>query len=137
MHSNINTLRIPVMSNEICAGAAVPDDWQKWQIKGFRDIRKVISSSPQDRFICVPVTGDSLKNKNIVHGDLLVVKLTKEYKQEKIGVWQTPHGRTAKYAYEDFDGTVVLHNQNGWSQKWQPDEVELIGIVVRVERDEV
>lgn len=123
------------MSNNTFAGASIPDDWQNWQINSFRDIRKIIGSTARDRFIGVPVTGDSLKNVGIIHGDILITKLTTDYTEDKIGIWQTPHGRTAKFAYENFDGSVTLHNKNGWSQEWQPDEIKLVGIVVRVERD--
>lgn len=135
MYKYAKTQRIPLMSVGTYAGASIPDDWQNWQIKGFRDVSRIPKSTIQDRFIGVPVTGDSLKNVGIFHGDILITKVTHQYLPEKIGVWQTPHGRTAKFAYEEFDGGVVLHNKNGWSQKWQADEIKLIGIVVRVERD--
>lgn len=107
-------------------------DWQNWQIKGFREIRAVGNAN---KLIGIPVVGDSLQNIGILHGDILITQITDQYKEEKIGIWQTPHGRTAKFAYEDFDGMVVLHNKNGWVQKWQPEEIKLLGIVVRVERD--
>jgi SOS-response transcriptional repressor LexA len=128
-------IRIPILDIQTFAGTGIPEDWQNWKIKSFRDIRAIAKATIKDRFIGVPVTGDSLKNLGIFHGDLLITKIVDKYDAEKIGVWQTPHGRTAKFAYEDFDGMVVLHNQNGWQEKWQPDEIKLVGIVVRVERD--
>jgi SOS-response transcriptional repressor LexA len=126
---------IPIIDAQTFGGAGIPDDWKNWKIKSFREIRAISKATLKDKFIGIIVTGDSLKNLGIFHGDLLITKLTTEYDAKKIGVWQTPHGRTAKFAYEDFDGTVVLHNQNGWQQKWQADEIKLVGVVVRVERD--
>lgn len=134
MHTQ--TIRIPLLSDQTFCGTGVPGDWQNWKIKQFRDVRQIVGARPCDRYIGVPVTGDSMRNEGIVHGDILVTRLTHQYTDEnKIGVWQTPHGRTAKFAYQGFDGSIVLHNKNGWSQEWQISEVELVGIVVRVERD--
>lgn len=131
----MRTITIPIVTNECCAGSSVPDDWQNWRIKGFRDVRAVRNISFEKSLIGIPVVGDSLQNIGILHGDILITLITDDYKEERIGIWQTPHGRTAKYAYEDLDGMVVLHNKNGWVQRWQPEEIKLIGIVVRVERD--
>ncbi len=127
-------MRIPILS-PVCAGSSIPEDWQNWQIKEFREIRGVSGLSRGQRCVGIPVNGDSLTNLNIVHGDILVTKLTQNYETGKLCVWQTPHGRTAKFIRENFDGSVTLHNKNGWEQRWQPDEIKLVGIVVRVERD--
>ncbi len=132
---NTNTIRIPLLASQTFCGSGIPEDWQNWQINTFRDVRRIIGADSQDRFIGVPVTGDSLKNIGIVHGDILIVRQARDYQADKIGIWQTPHGRTAKFAAENFDGSITLHNKNGWQQKWQPEEIELVGIVVRVERD--
>lgn len=128
-------IRIPVMSNNTYAGSSLPDDWQNWQIKSFRDIRRVSGSTDKDRFIGVPVSGDSMKNFGILHGDLLITRITTEYESGKIGIWQTPSGRVAKFASENSIGSVTLHNENGWKQTWDSEDIKLIGIVVRVERD--
>lgn len=130
----LDTTRIPLLTS-IFAGTASPDDWQHWEIKKFRDIRTVETAGQFDRFAAVEVDGESLKGVGINHGDILIFKITERYVEDRIGIWQTPHGRTAKFAYEDIDGTIKLHNQNGWSQNWNADEISLLGLVVRVERD--
>lgn len=127
-------MRIPLLSS-VYAGSPVPDDWQNWHIQKFRDIRAVKSVTPFERVVGIPVNGDSLNNIGIYHGDILITRITTEYKADRIGVWQTPYGQTAKYAMKNFDGSVTLHNKNGWFQTWQPEDLKLIGIVVRVERD--
>lgn len=128
------TMKIPILSS-VCAGTSIPEDWQNWQIKKFRDVRAIGGLSKSERCVGIPVNGDSLEKIGIFHGDILITKLTTEYKTGKLCVWQTPHGRTAKFAVENFDGTLTLHNKNGWSREWQISDVKLIGIVVRVERD--
>lgn len=130
----VETMRIPLLTS-IHGGSAVPDDWQQWAIKQFRDVRIVESAGQFDQFAAVDVDGDSLKQCGIFHGDVLIFKITQQYREECLGIWQTPHGRTAKWAFEDVDGTIKLHNKNGWSQNWNVDEVSCLGVVVRVERD--
>lgn len=130
------TITIPLLTKQTFCGAGIPDDWQDLSIQKFRDVRPIKGANPYDRFIGVPVSGDSMKHEGIHHGDILITRLTTRYiDEEKIGVWQTPHGRTAKFAYQNLGGTIVLHNSNDWQQEWQTDEVKLVGIVVRVERD--
>jgi len=128
------TIRIPILS-PVCAGSSIPDDWQNWQIKSFRDIRAISDFTQNERYVGIPVNGDSLQKLGIFHGDLLITKLTQENFAGKLCIWQTPHGRTAKFAEDNFDGLITLHNKNGWRQTWQASEIELIGVVVRVERD--
>jgi len=130
----MNTTRIPVVSG-INAGRGSPDDLSDWEITGFRDVRLIESTDQTARFVAVPVDGDSLKDQGILNGDFLICKITNDYEDGKIGLWQTPHGRTAKFAYYDPNNSVVLHNENGWRQEWQPDELKLLGIVIRIERD--
>lgn len=129
------TIRIPIVTG-INAGRSIPDDYTDWAITGFRTVRAIGPGDQFQRVFGVPVVGESLKEKGILDGDLLICKVTKDYEDGKIGVWQTPHGRTAKYAYYDTDSCVVLHNENGWRQSWDPHEIRLLGIVVRVERDD-
>lgn len=124
-------MKIPILA-PVCAGSSIPDDWQNWQIKNFREIREVPG---KHKLVGIPVNGDSLNNLNIIHGDLLIVKLTNQYHHEKLCVWQTPFGRTAKYVRDNRDGTLTLHNKANWEQDWQYADVELIGVVVRIERD--
>lgn len=127
-------MRIPIVTG-ITAGRSIPDDYADWEITGFRDVRLVETTDQTARFICVPVDGDSLRDQGILDGDMLICRITSDYEPGRIGLWQTPSGRTAKYAYFDLDNFVVLHNDNGWRQSWSAGELRLLGLVVRVERD--
>lgn len=127
-------MRIPVVTG-ITAGRSIPDDYMDWQITGFRDVRLIETTDSMARFVAVPVEGDSLIDQSILDGDLLICRITSDYEPGTIGLWQTPSGRTAKFAFYDQDNFVVLHNDNGWSQSWNASELKLLGIVVRVERD--
>lgn len=129
----IKTIQIPIVT-AVTAGRGIPDDLTDWEITGFRDVRLVDPDSTTAYF-GVPVEGDSLVNLHICEGDILVCKRARRYEAGTIGIWQTPMGRTAKLANPYPDDSVVLHNGGSWSQMWQSDEVRLLGIVVRVERD--
>lgn len=126
--------RIPVVTG-IFAGSGIPDNAEDWQITGFRDIRLVETRDQFARFAAVPIEGDSLKGEGILDGDIGIMRITRDYEDDALGVWQTPHGRTAKFAHYDPDGYVVLHNRNGWRQTWASGEIRLLGLIVRVERD--
>lgn len=128
------TITIPVVTG-VTAGRGIPEDYTDWAITGFRDVRMFPASDVNARFAAVPVEGESLKNLGIFDGDMLIMRITADYEDGKIGIWQTPHGRTAKFAYYDRDSSVVLHNENGWRQSWDSSELRLLGVVVRVERD--
>lgn len=128
------TMRIPVVTG-ITAGRSMPDDALDWQITGFRDVRLIDATDQTARFAAVPLEGDSLRELGILDGDIAIMRITSDYENDKLGIWQTPHGRTAKFAYYDFDNSVVLHNEHGWRQTWDAGELRLLGLVVRVERD--
>ncbi len=132
----MKTMRVPIVT-AINAGRGIPDDLGDWEITGFRDVRLIETTDQAARFIAVPVEGDSLINMHICDGDILICRITRDYVDDKIGLWQTPSGRTAKYAYYDFDNYVVLHNNDGWTQRWEAGELRLLGMVERVERDDV
>jgi len=108
--------------------------YEKYQITGFRDIRAIGIENQFETIVGVPVDGDSLKNIGIFHGDLLIVKITDSYTKENLCVWETPHGRTAKFGYENFD-EIVLHNKADWKKVWKLDEIKLFGVAIRMERD--
>ncbi len=108
---------------------------EKFAIKGFRDIRLVENVGQNERIVGVPVVGDCLKTIGILSGDLLILKITNESFSDKLSVWETPNGRTAKFATKNIDGTITLHNKSDWKQTWQAEEIELVGVGVRVERD--
>lgn len=130
----MKTMRIPVVS-PINAGRGIPDDYGDWEITGFRDVRVVDGNDATAKYIAVPVEGESLESLNIVHGDMLICKITETYEPGKIGLWQTPSGRTAKFALCEGGEFVTLHNNNGWHQDWHRNEIKLLGVVMRIERD--
>jgi hypothetical protein len=109
-------------------------EYEKYKIKSFRDIRAVGIENQFERIVGVPVDGDSLANIGIIHGDLLIVKITDKHTEKDLCVWETPHGRTAKFGYENF-GEMTLHNKADWKKVWKLDEIKLFGVVIRMERD--
>jgi SOS-response transcriptional repressor LexA len=103
------------------------------EIIGRRDIRAV--KNTKGRFIfCTHVVGNTLKASRIFDGDLLVVMSVKDFNEKSLYVWETPEGRTAKYAFE-FLGDITLHNKGTWFRRFKKKEVKLLGLVVRIERD--
>lgn len=126
--------KIPLLSPAY-AGGSTPDDWQNWKIKCFRDIRAVEGVKPHEQLAACPVIGDSMRAHGITHGGLIVFKLFSQPAPGKISLWQTPHGRTIKFARANEDNTITLHNGGDWQQTWQADEVQHIGVVVRFEKD--
>ncbi len=126
-------MRVPIVT-AVSGGRGVPDGEDDWEITGFRDVRVVDGVDTTARFFMTEVDGPSLEGENIVSGDFLLCRVTHDYEIGRLGIWQTPSGRTAKYAFYE-DGFVVLHNDNDWRQQWHADELRLLGIVERVERD--
>lgn len=132
MKKYVASERIPVLS-PVFAGAPAPLD--DWKIDKFRDARPLKGVRVFDRVAAMPVSGDSLNEQGIFDGDLLVFKFSQETSLDKLCIWETPHGATAKFARLNNNGTITLHNGAGWEQTWNPEDVRLIGVVLRVERD--
>lgn len=127
-------MRVPIVTG-VTAGRNIPDDHTDWEISGFRDVSVLENCDRNVRLVLVPVEGDSLNAQRIFDGDMLLVEITRNYIPTRIGIWQTPSGRTAKFAHYDMDGYIVLHNDDGWRETWHADEIRLLGLAVRVERD--
>lgn len=127
-------MKIPIVSGVAAGRAVLPENHTDWEITGFRDVWMTTVDNLA-RFAAVLVDGHSLTEQGILDGDLLIMRITQDYEDGKLGIWQTPDGRTAKFASHDPDGFVVLHNDDGWRQTWASDELRLLGLVVRVERD--
>lgn len=127
-------MRVPIVTG-LSAGRGVPDETEDWEIVGFREVAIVEGADEGTKFFLAEVDGPSLEHEHIMPGDFLLCRVTREYEIGKLGVWQTPSGRTAKYAYYDPEGFLVLHNDNGWRQEWQAGEIHLLGLAERVERD--
>jgi SOS-response transcriptional repressor LexA len=130
----MKTVEIPVL-NPVNGGTPVPGDWKAFAAATVREVSEIKDPPPFSKHVAIPVDGNSLKSMGIHHGDILICRKTRLYTHGAIGIWETPHGRTAKYAYLNKDGSVTLHNHNGWQKQYSADEVTLFAVAIRVERD--
>lgn len=130
----MKTIEIPVLQ-AVNGGTPVPGDWKAFAAASVREITEPKDAPPFSKHVAIPVDGQSLKHMGIHHGDILICRKTRLYTPGSIGIWETPEGRTAKYAGLNKDGSVTLHNHNGWKRNYMADEVTLVAIAVRVERD--
>lgn len=130
----MKTIEIPIRGGVEC-GKPVPVDWNKWAGESVRQVSQIRNKVPFAHYETYPVSGESLKAAGIHDGDFLICRETAFYVPGRIGVWQTPNGQTAKYADIEREGFVVLHNKNGWREEWSVEDIRLIALVVRVERD--
>jgi SOS-response transcriptional repressor LexA len=125
--------KIPILS-PVYAGTPTPLDY--WKIEKFRTIREPRNAKLSDRFAAVPVCGDSLIEQGIFNGDILIFKFTEFAVPSRLCIWQTPEGITAKFAEKSGeDEFITLHNRSGWRKCFFANEIKMIGVVVRVERD--
>jgi SOS-response transcriptional repressor LexA len=130
----MKTIEIPVLE-PVNGGSPVPTDWKEFAAASVREITEIKDAPPFAKHVAIPVDGNSLKHMGIHNGDILVCRRTRLYIPGGIGIWETPHGRTAKFGRLNKDGSVTLHNHNGWEKQYSADECELVAIAVRVERD--
>jgi SOS-response transcriptional repressor LexA len=102
------------------------------KIKGFRESRP----TGRQNAIAIRVVGNNLQHIGILHNDFLLVEPTESYVfgDNKLYLWKTPNGRTAKFVERNNDA-LTLHNNDAWSQTWRLDEVKCLGVVFTVERD--
>jgi SOS-response transcriptional repressor LexA len=129
----MKTITVPVR-RPVNGGTPIPGDWKSFASATVREIRPLENIPPFAVVFATQVEGQSLQKLGIFNNDWLICYETTRYIPGKIGIWDTPHGQTAKFAYHK-DGSVVLHNHNGWKQAWASDEVKLVAIAARVERD--
>lgn len=134
IESSFEFVRVPILA-EACAGKSLPFDFD--EIVSWRDIRPIKDAGPYDTFAAVPVRGDSLKDKNIIDGDWLIILYTPRAKDGDLVVAVTPWGRTIKFLCSVDDETVLLKGANSEyeDQLWLKEEVRIQGVVKRVERD--
>jgi len=103
------------------------------EISSFRTVRD-LNDATGDIFVGIKMFGKTLEHYGIFHGDILIVKLTKNFNSENLYVWNTPHGKTAKFAEKKL-AEIALHNGGDWRETFFQSEVEMLGVVVRIERD--
>jgi SOS-response transcriptional repressor LexA len=130
----MKTMLVPIKEPVEC-GIPVPDDWTQWISGQFREIREIENKVPFAKYSARQVSGESLKASGVHNRDWFICRETRHYVPGRIAIWRTPDGLTAKYAAIDRDGSVLLHNHNGWKRKLEPHDVSLVEVVVRLERD--
>ncbi len=91
-------------------------------------------SRSDTNFIVFEECGDSLTDFGICKGDSIIVKPIEKLDENRITVWETPDGRTAKFAYENF-GDITLYNKKDWLMRYPAKKVKLIGAVVAVQKN--
>jgi repressor LexA len=125
-------IHIPIIGQ---VSAGTPFDFIP--IERWRWIRPLQFTSPGEQVYGMEVVGDSLKDKNILDGDILVFVHGQPSRPSDLCIVQTPHGLTAKYVYPREDGEVLLASANALirDQVWSMSDVKIIGVVKRVERD--
>lgn len=101
--------------------------------KSFRDIRRASLANYRDLF-CLKVISTALEAVRIFRGDILIIAPVDAWNEEDLFVWQTPAGRVARFAFDNF-GDITLHNKNGQMHRWSAHRIKCLGLVVRIERD--
>jgi SOS-response transcriptional repressor LexA len=109
-------------------------------IQEWRDIRPIKNARPFDRFCAARVSGNSLYDDGIFDGDYIISRLNFELAEitpGKLVVALTPYGLLVKHIYQMLDGRIRLVSANPVYTDLVIDaaDVEIQGIVVRVERD--
>jgi repressor LexA len=109
-------------------------------IQEWREIRPIKNARPFDRYCAARVSGNSLYDDGIYDGDYIIARLNFELAEVtpgKIVVVLTPYGLLVKHIYLMLDSRVRLVSANPVYEDLVLDaaDVEIQGIVVRVERD--
>lgn len=113
-------------------------------LAGMRNVREPETARPEDRYAVGHVSGNCLTGVHICDGDYLVFLLTKEAEDGALVVATVPmqesksgKGIFVKFFYREPDGRIRFESRHpDFPPKYcQPDEVEIIGRVVRIERD--
>jgi repressor LexA len=131
---NDEQIRVPVLCE---AFGGKPVLIESLSIAGWREIRAPKGARAGDRFAAVPICGDSLVEDHITNGDILIVQLTKEARVGDLIIALTPDGLTVKYIHAQVEGMVLLRGANSMyeDQIWDASEIQIQGVVRRIERD--
>ncbi len=108
-------------------------------ITGHRIIRPLKNQRQFDRPVVAPVTGDSLKDDNILDGDYAVLKLNFELEEVTDGrlvVVKCPAGVIMKHFHLTEDGRVRLRSANidYPDLYFDLEDVEIQAVVMRTDR---
>jgi len=109
-------------------------------IQEFRRVRPLADAKPLDRFYCARVSGSSLADDGIFDGDLVIVKASFEphdIRPGRLVAILTPYGLLIKHIYISLNNKIRLVSANKEYEDivLDPEECEIQGVVVRVERD--
>lgn len=120
----------------VAAGKTLEDS----PITGWREIRPLDICGHRGRCCIVTIQGDSLRDDGILDGDVAVVKMNFEpwdIRPGRLVVILTPYGIFIKHLYQTLNGYVRLVSANPEYEDLllESDLVQILGIVVRVERD--
>jgi SOS-response transcriptional repressor LexA len=119
---------------EIKDTVPVPSNWSNFAAAMVREISPV-NDLPFEKHVAIPVGGQGLKHNGIYDGDVLIVRPSNRYVDGSLAIWETPKGQTARYAEVVDDDLVILHDGKRKRNEFSTDDIRLVGIVVRVERD--
>lgn len=130
-----NYVRVPV----VCIIGA-SRSMENLPIEKWRKIRPITGARPHDRFCASQVSGDSFKDEGIFDGDYVIVRLnfeSYEITPGRLVAALTPYGLLIKRVYLTLDDQVRLVSANAEYPDllMDADQVEIQGIIVRVERD--
>lgn len=133
--ASFEAVRVPVIC-QVGAGRSA----EEFPIREWREIRPIRGARPFDRFCAARVSGQSLINDNILDGDYAIIRTNFELYELKPGrlvAALTPYGLLIKHIYVTLDDKVRLVSANSTYEDIVVDasEVEIQGLVVRVERD--
>lgn len=122
---------IPVLG---IVSAGRPDDWLP--IDGLRFVRPLKNATHMRGVVAMRVNGDSMIGDGIMDGDFAIIQEADIAPPEKIVVVRTPHGLTVKRVVRNKD-SIVLKSSNPIfkDQAWPVEDVCLIGVLRRIERD--
>lgn len=115
--------------------AGTPSEWiplEKWRM-----VRPLAGARPGEHIYGLEVVGHSLVGKNILDGDILIFIHGRRAQPGDLCVVQTPHGLTAKFVCPNAAGEITLQGANDLipDQVWLSEDIRIIGVVQRVERD--
>lgn len=127
--------RIPVVG---FASAGIPTPCDMWSINGFRYVRSFGRQTANDKYAAVKVSGDCLNNVGIYNGDYLIFRFTPEAAPGDLVIASTPFGQTIKFLFPKNEGLINLCTDKDGLQihaTWLQEDINVQGVVIRVERD--
>lgn len=128
-------LRIPIIGPSYAGRGSVFAD----EIVGLREIDQVPYFGAYDQVFCTPVVGDSLIGDDIQPDDWVIALKTVHANRGNLVVAHTNNGRTIKYVHfhPASRHKVILRSSNSNYADWEmfKEDVRILGVVLRVERD--